>query len=336
MAEYIEKLHCRKDGNTEEIAIYSTLEEVQGQGITVSIGDMIGYVKYGAIDDTQASQLNCKIPNDENGYKVHLSAKPKDYTITMTARRNNEEKMQDLPTMTVPAGEKFYLNNANAPTIDGYDFVMAIPNNFTPENDSTVNVYYIPNTVPDNKATEFLYNEEAGDLILTDAVNTYSAVSVAQMFSGHPYLITAPKINTSNVTHFENMFSKCEVLQTIPPIDTSKGEDMSYMFSNCRELKTIPQIDTSSVTRMRNMFASCTQLEEIPKMNTSRVENMAEMFSLCKALKEIPWEIDMASCTWCKSMFSGCPAEGIRLKNVPSTLDLSTIGTENYTVVNYI
>ena len=84
------------------------------------------------------------------------------------------------------------------------------------------------------------------------------------------------------------------------------------------------------------MFQRCTSLTSVPLFDTSNVTDMYNMFSGCKKLTSINWEIDMTSCTDCKNMFYNCPATNIRLKNVPSTLDLSKIGTTNYTVVNYI
>jgi NAD-dependent dihydropyrimidine dehydrogenase PreA subunit len=63
---------------------------------------------------------------------------------------------------------------------------------------------------------------------------------------------------------------------------------------------------------------------------------MENLFQGCGELTKISWQIDMSSCTNCTNMFTNCPATSIKLKNVPSTLNLSNIGTTKYTVVNYI
>lgn len=60
MAEINTRLHYKKNGVTEEIKCYTTLAEVQNQGMPVKVGGVAGYAKYGPASDANASQGNYK------------------------------------------------------------------------------------------------------------------------------------------------------------------------------------------------------------------------------------------------------------------------------------
>ena len=409
MAELNTKLNCKKDGVTEEITAYTTLDEVQNTGIGITIGGIEGYIKYGDASDANASQLNCKVPNDDTTYRVHLTA-IQPTAVNLICKNVEDDTILTTVKYAVPDDGVLYLNNDNAPSISGYDFVLldGIKHTGVVEDD-VFTVYYVDNTVFDRTKTSWSsYFASQTSITETPIVNTYSATSMAYMFNGCSALTSVPQMNTSkvtdmnymfykcfnltsvpqmdtsNVTSMSSMFDGCTALTSVPQMNTSKVTGMSYMFNSCKALTSVPQMDTSNVTSMSSMFDGCTALTSvpqmntsnvtsmrymfngcsaltsvpqmntskvtdmgsmfykcfnlttIPQMNTSKVTGMRYMFSSCKALTSIDWEIDMSSCTNCDYMFSSCPATGIRLKNVPSSLDLSKIDTKNYTVVNYI
>lgn len=361
MAELNTKLNCKKDGVTEEITAYTTLDEVQNTGIGITIGGIEGYIKYGDTSDENASQLNCKVPNDDTTYRVHLTAiQPS--TVNLICKNVEDDTILTTVKYVVPDNGVLYLNNDNAPSISGYDFVLldGIKHTGVVEGD-VFTVYYVDNTVFDRTKTSWRsYFASQTSITETPIVNTYSATDMANMFKGCSALTSVPQMNTSNVTSMSSTFYKCFNLTTIPQMDTSNVTSMSSMFDGCTALTSVPQINTSKVTSMRYMFNSCKALTSVPQMDTSKVTSMGSMFDGCSALTSVPqmdtskvtsmrytfnsctaltsidWEIDMSSCTNCDYMFDGCPATNIRLKNVPSSLGLSEIGTTNYTVVNYI
>ena len=415
MAELNTKLNCKKDGVTEEITAYTTLDEVQNTGIGITIGGIEGYIKYGDASDENASQLNCKVPNDDTTYRVHLTA-IQPTAVNLICKNVEDDTILTTVKYAVPDDGVLYLNNDNAPSISGYDFVLldGIKHTGVVEDD-VFTVYYVDNTVFDRTKTDWrAYFASQTSITETPVINTYSAkkmgyvsssygmfykctsltsihpmntsnvtnmaymfyecsnltsvpqmdtskvTSMSSMFDGCTALTSVPQMdtskvtnmgymfnkctsltsiqpmNTSNVTSMSSMFDGCTALTSVPQMNTSNVTNMNYMFYKCTSLTSVPQMDTSKVTSMSSMFDGCTALTSVPQMNTSKVTSMRYMFSSCKALTSIDWEIDMSSCTNCDYMFDGCPATNIRLKNVPSSLGLSEIGTTNYTVVNYI
>lgn len=62
MAEINTRLHYKINGVTDEIKCYTTLTEVQNQGIPVRVGGVAGYAKYGPASDANASRGNYKPP----------------------------------------------------------------------------------------------------------------------------------------------------------------------------------------------------------------------------------------------------------------------------------
>lgn len=62
MAEINTRLHYKLNGVTDEIKCYTTLAEVQNQGIPVKVGGVVGYAKYGPASDANASRGNYKPP----------------------------------------------------------------------------------------------------------------------------------------------------------------------------------------------------------------------------------------------------------------------------------
>lgn len=63
IAELNQRFHVKKNGVTEEIKCYTTLAEVQNQGVPLKLGGVNCYAKYGSTSDVNASQLNYKIPS---------------------------------------------------------------------------------------------------------------------------------------------------------------------------------------------------------------------------------------------------------------------------------
>lgn len=313
MAELNTKLNCKKDGVTEEITAYTTLDEVQNTGIGITIGGIEGYIKYGDASDANASQLNCKVPNDDATYRVHLTA-VQPVTLNLVCKNVEDDTILTTVKYIVPDDGVLYLNNDNAPSVSGYDFVLldGIKHTGVVEDD-VFTVYYVDNTIANRTKTSWMY-----------------------YFSNQTSITETPVINTYSATDMSSMFFYCSNLTSVPQMNTSNVTNMSDMFYECSALTSVPQMDTSNVTNMYGMFHYCSNLTSVPQMDTSKATNMNYMFYYCKALTSIDWEIDMSSCTNCNYMFNSCPATNIRLKNVPSSLDLSSIGTTNYTVVNYI
>lgn len=345
MAELTKKLNVKKSGAAEQIKLYSTLDEVANKGVRLKSDGINCYAAYGNADDAKASQLNYKPSGSSTSYKVLKEAASTSsgdgVTITLKARRNNEDFMQDLPPVKLDPGQKFYINNANAPTIEGYDFVCCNINNFVPTEDQTINVYYIPQTVPDRTKTDWNRNiygnpsSATGDLSLTDYANTYIATNISGMFFGST--ITAPpKLNTSNVSHFSSMFQWNYSSSTTPKIanidargwDVGKSRSMDNMFNGCKNLKTLNAStwDVSNVLIMAGMFGSCDSLTtlDISGWDPKKIVNTSNMFIGCSSLSTLdlsgwtPFSTNDMS-----NMFSGCSSL--------STLDLSGWSTGGVT-----
>lgn len=305
MAELTKKLNVKKTGAAaEEIKLYSTLDEVANKGVHIKSDGINCYAAYGNADDAKASQLNYKPSGSNTSYKVLTEAPSTSsgdgVTITLKARRNNEDFMQDLPPVKLEPGQKFYLNNANAPTIEGYDFVCCSINNFIPDKDTEINVYYIPQTVPNRIKTDWRRSlvdnlDLTGDLSLQDYANTYSATNMEALFSKST--ITAPpKLNMSNVTNASNMFTSGYNDNNrikITDID-ARGWDVgnviraSDMFRGCSSLTTldVSSWNTNKMQKMDNMFSDCSSLTtlDVSTWDTSNAQTMSFMFSNCSSL----------------------------------------------------
>lgn len=293
MSELSQKLHYSKLGTTDEIKLYSTLDEVPEKYMKLTVDGINCYA--GLANDGDVSQM---IYRDSSGdYKALKSYTPSSVTVWLCALRNNETTMQWFPKDSFTVGDTFYMNNENAPTISGYDFVMAIPNNFIVTKQCTVNVYYIPQSIPDREQTNWgtFVGEAVGDLSNSDYINTFSGTVFTSLFELCTDLTKAPKLNTSNAITMQRMFQDCTALQSIFPIDTKNNSSFTAMFQNCSELD----------------FTT----------------NGANTFDLTYALA-------------ISNMFSGCTKitadKPIHLKNVPTSLNLSLIGTKHYIVDNYI
>lgn len=172
------------------------------------------------------------------------------------------------------------------------------------------------------------------------------------------------KDNLKHVKCFRAIFYNNNKLTDIPYIDFSNAENCLMIFSNCSSLKKInytlnlPKINNikagfsgtilleeisfsnfasnADTVNLTDMFHNSTNLKSINGFSTSKGIYCRNTFQNCSSLTSIPFEIDLISCTVCDNMFTGCPATNIVLKNVPTSLDLSNIGTTNYTVINYI
>lgn len=295
MSELVDKLHYKLDSTTDEITLYSTLGEVNNKGLNVKVNGINAYAGYGTEADGEASRMNYKPPTEVAQKVLKQAGEP--VLLNLLGYRNNEDLLQALPVTQVTKGSYVHFNNENAPTISGYDFVCAVPNCFVAEENTTVKIYYIPQSVPDRTKTNWssAFEDASGDLSLQDFANTFCGENFTMAFATANNLLNTPKINTSNATTCMNMFRNCTKLKSIFPMDTKNVRSFIWMFVECSSL------DFSI--------------------------NNANIFDLTNA------ESVMA-------MFNGCTQitadKPIHLKNVPSNLDLSQIGTEHYIVDNYI
>jgi hypothetical protein len=159
-------------------------------------------------------------------------------------------------------------------------------------------------------------------------------------FEGCSGLESVPDMNTHNTDDFFSMYCDLKKVKTIR-VDVTKMYEASYMFGNCTSLIELDFMGSVPVPRtVEKMFGGCASLKKIPEIDTSHIYNMSTMFTGCSALERIDWELDMSSCTTCTDMFTNCGSlvdGGIKLKNVPKNLDLSTIGcpASKYTIINY-
>ena len=234
MSELAKKFHLLKDGTVDDMTAYTTLEEVSGQGIKVKFDGIDGYIGYG----TEGELSRLKYQKQENGqvYNVLKTAKPPS-PVTLKAYRNDETFMQNLPSLNFEIGQTFYLNNENAPTIEGYDFVCCTNNNSIVAGDMEVKVYYIPQSVSDRTRTDWsfeYYQQDFSSGVPSDLCNTYNANDMSYMFANCT-LPKLPKINTSNVAVFNGFLSS--LINTtfgidLGDIDTSNGINFSRFFNN--------------------------------------------------------------------------------------------------------
>lgn len=344
MAELNKKLNVKKDGAAEEIKLYSTLDEVNNKGVSLKSDGINCYAAYGDVNDSKASQLNYKPSGSSTSYKVLREAASTSsgdgVTITLKARRNNEDFMQDLPPVKLDPGQKFYINNSNAPTIEGYDFVCCNINNFVPTEDQTINVYYIPQTVPDRTKTDWhrsIFDDLnlTGDLSSQDYANTYAATNMKALFS-RSTILAPPKLNMSNVGNaaymFRSYFSDNNRLK-ITNIDARGWDvgsltDVSYMFYEDRYLINVDAStwDTSHIKDMSYMFYNCKALTtlHLSAWDTSSVTTMQSMFNYCGKLTTLdPSAWDTSNVTDMSMMFESCEAL--------TTLDPSNWDTSNVT-----
>ena len=339
MAELTKKLNVKKSGAAaEEIKLYSTLDEVNNQGVSLKSDGINCYAAYGDASDSKASNLNYKPSGSSESYKVLKEAPSTSsgdgVTITLKARRNNEDFMQDLPSVVLQPGQKFYINNSNAPTIEGYDFVCCSINNFVPTENQEINVYYIPQTIPDRTKTDWsrsFYSDSdlTGDLSSQDYANTYAATNMEALFSKST-ISAPPKLNMFNVTNVSYMFYQCESLVALGAsnFNTSKVTNMEKMFAYCTALASlnVDNWDTNNIVNMTEMFYSCNNLTalNLSSFNTSKVTNMANLFYGCKKLTALDvsnW--DTGNVTDMYQMFCRC----YKL----TSLDLSSFNTNKVT-----
>lgn len=186
------------------------------------------------------------------------------------------------------------------------------------------------------------------------------------LLAGCKYLIEGP-LEYKNYSQIKNMrgwFYNVTTLEKFYPIDTTNVENISCFFNNCNNLYNIDftfnlpyvnntdsmfnssglkeirfsnfAINTTSKVQSHYMFHNTINLENIVGLNTNKIESMTQMFYNCFNLKSLSFDIDMMNCTDCTNMFTNCPSENIVLKNVPNSLDLTNIGTTNYTIINRI
>lgn len=226
MSQLSQKLHYKLDGTTDEITLYSTLAEVNNKGLNVKVNGINAYAGYGPATNGEASRMNYKPPVEVAQKILKNTGLNSNRVFRLQLYRNNDALIMSFAfPMTVPIGGTFYLNNENAPTIAGYDFVMAIPNNFIVTEDTADNlpikVYYIPQEVADRTRTSWGsgFTNATGDLSQQDFANTYAGTSFYNAFA-YSTISKAPKINTSNAFSVNMMFYNCKELEAIYPLDT--------------------------------------------------------------------------------------------------------------------
>ena len=100
-------------------------------------------------------------------------------------------------------------------------------------------------------------------------------------------------------------------------------------------------MELENITQMNRMFYNCQKLTTVGKIHTENGTDFRDMFYNCYALQKIDWAIDLSRAKNIAGMFYGCKTladDGIHLKNVPRSLDLSKIGIAagKYVIDNYI
>jgi len=98
MAELETRLHAKFNGVTEEIKLYTTVEEVGDSYITLSVGGTVCYAKLGLSTDKYASVVNARVPGAPEALKIL-----KQITIPYTEL---EFTIPGTYKFTVPAGVK--------------------------------------------------------------------------------------------------------------------------------------------------------------------------------------------------------------------------------------
>lgn len=289
--------------------------------------------------------MSYKPAGSDKEYKV-LKQAGDTVLLNLLGYRNNEDLLQALPVTKVEKGSYIRFYNENAPTIAGYDFVCAVPNCFTANEDTTVKLYYIPQSIPYRTKTSWnnYFTNATGDLSKKDYANTYSATSMVNMFNGSS-IIKPPKINTSNVTNMNGMFLGCAEMDIadLKSFDTTNVISMTSMFQNCGGIKVLDLSNfvTKNLQTLNSMFAGCSGITELDLSNfdTSKVTTFSALFNYTPALKTVKGTLDLSSCADVSYMFLATGIKGLHLKNVPRNLDLSTTsGTEGetYIIDNYI
>ena len=306
MSELIKKLHNKKDNIIEDITLYSTSSEVGDNYVTLKTGGVTVYAPLGTSEDENASKITVKRKSDNTEYKVLKEANTTGIG-QIKAFRNDETFIQDLPNTLLVEGERFYLRNDNAPTIEGYDFVLADPNNFIVTKEflearGVIKVYYVPNTIHGNSRKNwyhwFAYTPvtgspglNSGDNKNFDLCNTYSATNMEGMFYNQgSQLRTAPKMNMSNVTNINQMFYSCALLKEVfyPGTDLNWVQKASQAFYGC---ETLSSLDLSSMKNIIDMSSICKLCYDLVDLilpsNMANVYTLNQAFLGCKELEEI-------------------------------------------------
>ena len=403
MSKLSNKLHYKLDGTTDEITLYSTEGEAGSNPATFGMNGIKCYAATGSSSDSNSSRMNYK---DNNGTrKILKQAASSDlaYINCLAYRCDETTLIQALPVQKLELGQTFYINDFNAPSISGYNFICAIPNNFVITNDMvtsgvTVKVYYMPNSVFDRNRTNWSYQYQnqtldQTDLWLTDYCNTSAATLMTSMWEG-TNIITAPKMNMSKVTDTQRMFANCPNLtefigsnydlssigvsnrmfygsSAIKTLDLTGMDNLQYCTVMClgctsvtslklpkmrkvyqttqafQSLNSLTSIDFSetelggdgNLTSIQLMCYSMPKLEKVDLSNCylGTVHDFQRVFHYCTSLKEIVGELDMSGATNVTNMLGSTGlTTPVKLKNVPRSLDLSTIGSNMYEVLNYI
>ena len=153
-----------------------------------------------------------------------------------------------------------------------------------------------------------------------------------------------PDMNIPKATNLNSMFHLIKVKNfegnRIKPSKT----DFINLYNFCNNSNGIENIlsmfDTSNCTNLAHAFSAAHISGDICYMNTENCQSFENTFNE-NDFTGIEWEINLQCATNINSMFGGCTNlldGGIKLINVPRTLDLSKIGcaSSKYTVKNYI
>lgn len=400
MSELTDKLHYSKSGTTDEIKLYSTLNEVQNNGLNVKINNIQAYAGLGSSSDSNKSNMSYKNTAGTT-YSVLKQVDSQQIFLNCLAYRNDEATLiQALPVLRVNKGDYIHYTEENAPSISGYNFVSCYPNCFYADEDTTIKFFYISQSVFDRNRTNWYGQYQAQtitptDLFLTDYCNTVKATNMDYMFY-QTNIERAPKMNMSKVTKTQRMFAECPNLKEFNGeyYDLSAVSVCNRMFQDCPELeylniRTMTNIqwmtvaftgnrklkeivlpeDMSLLAQTTQMLQQCEALTTLDFSNTklgtkgllesmslmcyccynlktvdftncdfSSCTNWSRTFHDCKKLEEVIGEIDLRNCTNIDRMLAGTTllTTPIKFKNVPRALDFSAIGSDAYTILNYI
>ena len=317
MSELAKKLKIKnKDNTTEEIKLYSTKDELgdttEYGTLNLKVDDINCYAPLNIPTEDNVSKLT--INKEDTELKVSKETLKDNRPIVARAYRNNETLLSELPDFIINSGDYIELNNSTAPTIEGYDFVMAIPNNMriisnTNESQVEIRLYYIPESIDNRNNMNwngYFFTSSYNDIYTQDIANTYSGIYFTDLFRESPRLIRAPKLNFSNGTLFTKAFQNCDSLETIPPYDLTNSSTCVEMFSGCTNFLGIEYYNAS------NSFQNI----NTPKLDISKTFDVSKMFQSCSSLMDASFLHSTGHEGYYTNMFNGCTS----LTTLPDTL----------------
>lgn len=175
------------------------------------------------------------------------------------------------------------------------------------------------------------------------SMNMKNTIGAEELFSysGIQYI---PEINLENLVSSVGMFLHTKSLSIVELKKLKVDPNKINIFSNTFWYSSITSLlnifDTGNCTNLGGFLSACTSLEEVCYINTKKNKDFHDFITQAK-ITGLDWDINMQCATDVAGMFYSCNNlldGGIKLINVPRTLDLSTIGcaTSKYKVKNYI